>query len=397
MPGSARAPIPAFALMNTVTMAAAGVYLVVRMNFVFALSPVALTVVAVVGAASVLLAATMALAEKDVRRILAYSTISQFGFMYLAVGIGAFTGAVFHLVTHALFKALLILAAGSAIKATGGEADITKMGGLKRRMPITAWSFLIAGVALAGIAPASGFFSQQAIMGDLFERGHWLLWVCGFAGVGMTSFYIFRAAGSIFFGDTRMPKVKFKRTAEPELSMVVPMMLLMTLVAFGGIVGVPRCLGGSDMISSWLGGLIPSEMSRAPGDGSCGTWIVLAAVTLLWSAHFAVLGWLIYAQKRDWPERVARRIRPIATLVSRRFYVDEFYDLAIVRPLGWLAKGFVSRGIDRTVVDGIIVDGTARSVGLMASLVQATQTGTLHHYMLYFLIGAIVIIALVAL
>jgi len=394
---SASAPTPAFALMNTVTIAALGVYLIVRLNFIFALSHTALVVVAVVGAVSAIAAAAMAIAEKDIRRIMAFSTTSQFGMMYMALGIGAFIGATFHLVAHAIFKCLLILAAGSAIKAASGETDIMAMGGLKRRMPVTGWAFVIAAASLAGIAPLCGFFSMQSILGETFESGHAILWICGFVTLGLSAFYAFRAAGAIFFGESSLSAAKYKRVTEPPMSMVLASMILITFTLAFGFVGVPLCIKGSDWIGVWLGGIIPSEVGRAMAEGACGTWIVLAAVTLLWSAHFAVLGWLIYAQKRDWPARVARRIRPISRLVSRGFYFEEIYSLLFAGPIEWFSRVIVRQGMDRTAIDGIAAGGVARGLGLAAALAQAAQTGVLYHYMLYFLIGAIVIIALVAL
>ncbi|MFH1829378.1 MAG: NADH-quinone oxidoreductase subunit L [Pseudomonadota bacterium] len=397
LPDAMVGPTPVSALIHAATMVAAGVYMVVRLNYIFALSPIALEIVAVVGASTALVAAMMGLAATDLKKILAYSTISQLGYMFLAVGVGAFSAAIFHLMTHAFFKALLFVAAGSAIKALGGEYDIRKMGGLKKRMPITTWAFVIGAAALAGIAPASGFFSKDAILWQTFERGHGLLWTCGFIGVGLTAFYIFRAAGSVFFGEPKVSLEKFKKITEPCMSMLVPIMILISLAAFAGFVGVSPCLGGEDHIGFWLGGLIPFEMSRAPTEASCGTQVVLVVLTLLWSLHFSVLGWLIYAQKRDWPERVAKKLRPLSTLVSHRFYIDEIYDLIVVRPLMWVSKHIVWKGFDSTVVDGIAVEGTSRTIGLMSALVSSAQTGILQHYLLYFLIGAVLIIGLVAL
>jgi NADH-quinone oxidoreductase subunit L len=397
LPDAMVGPTPVSALIHSSTMVAAGVYMVVRLNFIFAQSSVALEIIAVVGAATALMAAVMGLAATDLKKILAYSTISQLGYMFLAAGVGAFSTAIFHLMTHAFFKTLLFLAAGSAIKALAGEADIRKMGGLKKRMPITTWAFVIGAAALAAIAPVSGFFSKDAILWQTFERGHTVLWVCGFIGVGLTAFYIFRAAGSVFFGEPNVSLEKFKKITEPCMSMIVPIMLLITLTAFAGFLGVSPCFGGIDRMGSWLGQLIPLEVSRAPGESSCGVEIVLIAVTLLWSVHFSVLGWLIYAQKRDWPEKIARKLRPLSTLISRRFFVDEMYDLVIVKPLMWISRRIVWKGFDETAVDGIAVEGTSRTIGLVSTLVSSAQTGILQHYLLYFLIGAVLIIGLVAL
>jgi len=397
LPDAMVGPTPVSALIHAATMVAAGVYMIVRLNFVFALSATALEVIAVIGAATALLGAVLGLAENDLKRILAYSTISQLGYMFIAVGVGAFSASIFHLIAHAFFKALLFLAAGCAIKALGGETDIRRMGGLKDRMPISAWTFVIAAVALAGIAPTSGFFSKEAILWQAFERGYTALWAAGFLGVGLTAFYIFRAAASVFFGEPTFSLEKYKRISEPSISMVVPAMILASIVALGGFVGLPECFGGTNLIGAWLGRIVPSEMSRMPGEESCGTRIVLSVITLLWSIHFCVLGWLIYAQKRDWPERIARKLGPVARLVSRKFYVDEIYDRALVRPLQWFSRRIIWRGMDQTVVDGIGVEGTQRAVGLMSALLSSAQTGILQHYLLYFLIGVVLIVALIAL
>jgi NADH-quinone oxidoreductase subunit L len=397
LPDAMAGPTPVSALIHAATMVAAGVYMVARLNFIFALSATALEVIAVIGAATALLGAVLGLAENDLKRILAYSTISQLGYMFIAIGVGAFGASIFHLITHAFFKALLFLAAGCAIKALGGETDIRRMGGLKDRMPISAWTFVIAAVALAGIAPTSGFFSKDAILWQAFERGHTALWAAGFLGVGLTAFYIFRAAASVFFGEPTFSLEKYKRISEPSISMVVPTMVMASVVALGGFVGLPNCLGGSDHIGRWLGNIVPSEISRMPGEGSCGTKIVLGVITLLWSIHFSVLGWLIYAQKRDWPEKIARKLGPVARLVSHKFYVDEVYDRAVVVPIRWFSRRILWRGIDQTVVDGIGVEGTERAVGLVSALVSSAQTGILQHYLLYFLIGVVLIVALIAL
>jgi len=397
LPDAMAGPTPVSALIHSATMVAAGVYVIIRLNFVIALSPTALEVIAVIGAATALTGAVLGVAENDLKKILAYSTISQMGYMFMAAGVGAFVAAMFHLMTHAFFKSLLFLSAGNAIKAMDGETDIRAMGGLKRRMPVSAWSFVIGAVALAGIAPASGFFSKHAIMWQAFERGHSLLWASAFLGVGLTAFYIFRAAGSVFFGEPGIPLDRFKRITEPSLSMIVPTMIFASAVLVGGLIGVPQCLGGSDHIGRWLSQVVPSEMSRAPGESTCGTEIVLAVLTLLWSIHFSVLGWLIYAQKRDWPERIARKLGPVATLVSRKFYVDEIYDRGVARPILWFSRRILLRGIDETAIDGIAVEGTSRAVGLFAALVSSAQTGILQHYLLYFLIGVVLIVGLVAL
>jgi NADH-quinone oxidoreductase subunit L len=397
LPDAMVAPTPVSALIHAATMVAAGVYLVVRMNFLVVLSPFAMEIMAITGAASALIAAVMGLAETDLKRILAYSTISQLGLMYLAVGLGAFTASIFHLVAHGFFKALLFLAAGSAIMALGGEQDVRNMGGLARRMPVTAWGFVIGAAALAGIIPTIGFFSKELILWQSWERGHYFLWVAGFLGSGLSALYIFRAVGLAFFGETHVPIERFKKATEPVFSMIVPIMLLSTAVMLGGLLGVPASFGGEERLITWLGALIPTELSHAPTESSRGTEIVLAAATLLWSAHFAVLGWLVYAQRRDWARRMALRMGWAARLVARRFYLDEFYDRALVRPLFWIGRHVLRRWIDEGVLGGVVISGSGRAVGFAAEAASAAESGVLQHYLVMALVGAVILIALLTL
>lgn len=247
LPDAMAGPTPVSALIHAATMVTAGVYMVVRLNFIFALSPFALITVATVGAITAIYAATMGLTQTDIKKILAYSTISQLGYMFLAAGLGAFSVAIFHLITHAFFKALLFLSAGSVIHALAGEQDIRNMGGLRYRMPITCWTFVIAAAAIAGIAPFSGFFSKDAILWQAFEREHYFLWGIGFTAAGMTAFYIFRAVGMVFFGASNIPLEKLKKVHESSYSMVMPMMVLAFLSLTGGLIGVPEFLGGSNL------------------------------------------------------------------------------------------------------------------------------------------------------
>lgn len=397
LPDAMAGPTPVSALIHAATMVAAGVYMVVRLNFIFALSPLALGAMATTGAVTAIYAATMALAACDIKKVLAYSTISQLGYMYLAAGLGAFSVAIFHLVAHGIFKALLFLAAGSAIHALGGEKDIRKMGGLKDKMPVTAWTFLVAAASLAGIFPLSGFFSKDACLWQAYQRGEFVLWLCGFVAAGLTAFYVFRIAGRVFFGETDIPLDRFKKITESPISMVVPMMVLATLTVLVGLIGVPEVLGGSNRLGLWLGGLIPYEISRAPAEESRAAEIILMVVTVLWSAHFTILGWLIYAQKRDWPVIVSLRIRPLYKLVVNCCYVDKAYEIIFVRPLLWISENVLWRALDDAVLDGLAVGGSAKAVGILGRVASAAQTGVLQQYLLYFLIGAVIAVGYLAL
>jgi NADH-quinone oxidoreductase subunit L len=397
LPDAMAGPTPVSALIHAATMVTAGVYMVVRLNFIFALSPFALNVVATIGAVTAIYAATMGLTQTDIKKILAYSTISQLGYMFLAAGVGAFSGAIFHLVTHAFFKALLFLCAGSVIHALAGEQDIRNMGGLRYRMPVTCWTFVVAAAAIAGIAPFSGFFSKDAILWQAFERGQYLLWSIGFLGAGMTAFYIFRAVGMVFFGESNIPVERLKKVHESSSSMLIPMMILAFLAFAGGLIGVPEVLGGANRIGVWLTSLIAYEIGHAPDEGTHATETVLMVITLLWSLHFAVLGWVIYAQKREWPAVFAEKFGILYRLAANKYYVDEIYDFLFVRPINWISRRILWQAIDDTYIDGLAVHGTARSFGFWASVVSLAQTGALQQYLLYFLIGAVLIVGYLAL
>lgn len=397
LPDAMAGPTPVSALIHAATMVTAGVYMVVRLNFIFALSPLALQVVATIGAVTALYAATLGLTQTDIKKILAYSTISQLGYMFLAVGVGAFSAAIFHLVTHAFFKALLFLGAGCVIHAIGGEQDIRKMGGLRYRMPVTCWTFVIAAAAIAGIAPTSGFFSKDAILWQAFERGQYLLWAIGFVAAGMTAFYIFRAVGMIFFGETNIPLERLKKVHEAPSSMIVPIMVLCFLSLAGGLIGVPHVLGGTNWIGSWLYQLLAYEVGHAPSEATQATEVVIMVITLLWSLHFSVLGWVIYAQRREWPVTFAQKFGILYRLVANRYYIDEIYDFLLVRPINWLSTKILWQTLDDTYIDGLMVHGTARSIGFWASVVSLAQTGVLQQYLLYFLIGAALIVGYLAL
>jgi NADH-quinone oxidoreductase subunit L len=397
LPDAMAGPTPVSALIHAATMVTAGVYMVVRLNFIYALSPIALHIVAIVGAVTALYAATMGLTQTDIKKVLAYSTISQLGYMFLAAGVGAFSGAIFHLITHAFFKALLFLGAGSVIHAMAGEQDIRNFGGLRYRMPVTCWTFVIAATAIAGIAPASGFFSKDAILWQAYERGDFILWLIGFIAAGLTSFYIFRVVGATFFGETNVPLEKFKRVHESSYSMVVPMMILAFLSLFGGLMGVPQVLGGVNHIGTWLSKLIAYEIGHGPAEETSASEMVLMVITLLWSLHFAILGWVIYAQRRDWPVHVAKKFGFVYQLVINKYYIDELYALVIVRPLNWISAKILWQTVDDTFIDGLAVHGTARGVGFWASVMSLAQTGMLQQYLLYFLIGAVVVVGYLAL
>ena len=258
-------PTPVSALIHAATMVTAGVYMITRMNQIFQLAPVALGIVATIGAITAIYAASMGLVQNDIKRVLAYSTVSQLGYMFLALGVGAFSAGIFHLMTHAFFKALLFLGSGSVIHAMSGEQDMRKMGALWSKIPVTAWTFVIATIAISGIPPLAGFFSKDAILGASFDARP-LLWAVGLITAGMTAFYMFRLFNMTFFGQSRVPHEVEHHIHESPASMTVPLMILALLSVVGGWIGWPTALGGSDRFAHFLDPVIArhAEVVAAP-------------------------------------------------------------------------------------------------------------------------------------
>jgi len=397
LPDAMVGPTPVSALIHAATMVTAGVYMVVRLNFIFALSPIALNIIAYIGAITAIYAATMGLTQTDIKKILAYSTISQLGLMFLAVGVGAFTAAIFYLIMHAFFKALLFLCAGSVIHATGGEQDIRNLGGLRFRMPLTCWTFVIAAAALAGIAPTAGFFGKDAILWQTFQNERYLLWTMGFITTGITAFYIFRAVGMIFFGDTKIPVNTFKKIHESATSMMAPILVLTFLTVIGGFVGIPYALGGSNIIWDWLSTIIAYEIGTPIDETIPAAETIVMIITLLWSLHFSILGWVIYSQRREWPLHIAHKLGFIYKIVRNQYYIDKIYDYLFVKPVYWISKKILWRSVDEMYIDGMLVNGSARMVGFWANIISIAQTGQIQQYLLYFIIGVVVIVGYLAL
>src|ERR1700733_3444251 len=258
LPDAMEGPTPVSALIHAATMVTAGVYMIARTNAVFSMAPTALMVIAIVGCATSLFAATMGLVQNDIKRVLAYSTVSQLGYMFLACGVGAFTAGVFHLMTHAFFKACLFLGSGSVIHSLSGEQDMRKMGALWEKIPTTARTFVVASIAIAGIPPLAGFFSKDAILGHAFEHNK-ILWLIGFITAGMTAFYMFRLVNMTFFGTSRVDHEVEHHIHESPKSMTVPLMILAGLSIVGGWVGWPESLGGSDRFAHFLAPVIATH------------------------------------------------------------------------------------------------------------------------------------------
>src|SRR6202140_688727 len=299
LPDAMEGPTPVSALIHAATMVTAGVYMITRMNVVFQLAPVALGVVATVGAVTALYAATMGLVQNDIKRVLASSPISQLGYMFLALGVGAYTSGIFHLMTHAFFKALLCLGSGSVIHAMSGEQDMRKMGGLWGKIPKTAWTFVIAAVAISGIPPLAGFVSKDAILGAAFDARP-LLWVIGFITAGMTAFYMFRLVFLTFFGESRVPHDVEHHIHESPRSMTVPLMILALLSIVGGWIGWPESLGGSDHFAKFLDPVIARHaevIAAVPEATQRMAELELMGVSVLVALIGIGLAWFFYLRR----------------------------------------------------------------------------------------------------
>jgi NADH-quinone oxidoreductase subunit L len=368
LPDAMAGPTPVSALIHAATMVTAGVYMIARMHFLYDLSPAGLNVVATVGALTAFFAATIGLAQNDIKRVLAYSTVSQLGYMVLGAGVGAYGAAIFHLMTHAFFKACLFLGSGSVIHAMGGEQDMRKMGGLREKMPYTFWTFIIATLALAGVPPLAGFFSKDEILWKAFSGGHQVLWLIGFAGAGLTAFYMFRQVFMVFFGECRADHHTQEHLHESPPVMTYPLVVLAAGSVLAGFLGVPAALGGSNRFEHWL------EPVFAGGHGSAvhaeAHSLSLEYLLMLASVGIAALGvfvaYQVYYRKVVSPEVFSSAGGGVPyDLVYNKYYVDEIYQATFVRLtlfFSWLGSNF-----DRYVID-FIVDGMAKVTALVSWL-----------------------------
>ncbi len=420
LPDAMEGPTPVSALIHAATMVTAGVYMVTRTNAIYQLAPLAMGVVAVIGAATAIYAASMGIVQNDIKKVLAYSTISQLGYMFLACGVGAFTAGIFHLMTHAFFKGLLFLAAGSVIHALSGEQDMRKMGALAKKIPVTYWTMLIATLAIAGIFPFAGFLSKDLILGKAYERDFWL-WAIGYLTAGMTAFYMFRLVFLTFHGPSRVDHEVEHHIHESPKSMLIPLVILAALSITGGWVSWPEILGGNSRFIRFLEPVVAvphaARVEAAKGPSSHGGELLL----MLLSEGLVVLGvalaWYIYIKRTELAERAAKGFGGFYNLVYHKYYVDELYDAMFVnraKDLGLALGSFDSNIVDGLGVNGAawltrfvsqvsiwwdtwIVDGSvklgARIVWLLSYPVRLIQDGLVQSYMLVIVIGLIGVLA----
>ncbi len=386
LPDAMEGPTPVSALIHAATMVTAGVYMVARCSALYVLAPISLTTVAGVGAATAIFAASMGMAQFDIKRVLAYSTVSQLGYMFLACGVGAFVSGIFHLMTHAFFKALLFLGAGSVSHALSGELDMRKMGGLKKETPITYWTFMIATLAIAGIFPFAGFFSKDEILFYSLVDGHMLYWGIATAAAFITAFYMFRAVFMTFYGECRADPHVAKHIHESPYVMTVPLMILAVLSVVGGLVGFP-IIEGAHKFKEFLAPSITKLHVEV--HHSMAFEIIMMIFSMAVAAAGIFTAYRMYIVKPELPTRVAEKYPATYDLVYNKYYVDELYDATVVEPIK-AGSDFLWTGVDDKVVDGA-VNGSAGVVAWLSAHLRKLETGFLQNYALAILAGVVII------
>jgi len=398
LPDAMAGPTPVSALIHAATMVTAGVYLMARMSFLFVLSPAAMGVVAAVGAATAIFAATIALAQTDIKKVLAYSTVSQLGYMVLACGVGAFAAGIFHVMTHAFFKALLFLGAGSVIHAMSDEQDMRVMGGLRKKMPLTWATMAIGTVAIAGVPPLAGFVSKDEILYETFLGAHggfpWL-WLVGFVAAGLTAFYMMRLLVLTFLGKNRASQEVQSHIHESPATMTMPLVILAVLSVIGGFIGFPKAFGGGAWLQEWLAPVFAGGhgAAGAHGGGHHNTSLefTLAAVSTLVALTGLGLGYFVYTKRPQLAESARGWVGGLPhRLFAHKYYIDELYGKVIYRPLQKFADIVCFRWIDRGLIDGLMVSGSAVLALFGGSVLRLFQNGMVRFYAWIFVLGVAV-------
>jgi NADH-quinone oxidoreductase subunit L len=383
LPDAMAGPTPVSALIHAATMVTAGIYMIARSNALYSLAPLTLNIVAIIGAATALFAATIALRQNDIKKVLAYSTVSQLGYMFLALGSGAYVAAVFHVMTHAFFKALLFLGSGSVIHAMSGQQDIRFMGGLKGKLKITYLTFLIGCLAIAGIPPLSGFFSKDAILLAAFEHNK-ILYILGIITAGLTAFYMFRLLFITFFGNFRGTEEQRHHVHESPLAMTIPLIVLAVLSIIGGFVGVPEIfIHGGEKLAEFLSPVVPTSTH---GEVSHSTEYLLMGLTTAIAVVAILIAWARYKNYRE------ERPSAIGKAMENKWYVDEIYDAIIVKPLNKLGV-IANKYFERSGIDAI-VNGVGRLVNYGSRQMRWLQSGQVGSYVLLMVISMLLFFVL---
>jgi NADH-quinone oxidoreductase subunit L len=397
LPDAMEGPTPVSALIHAATMVTAGIFMVARCHPIFNQSQVALDVVTWTGGLTALFAATIALTQFDIKRVIAYSTISQLGYMFVGCGVGAYAAGIFHLFTHAFFKGLLFLCAGSVIHALSGEQDMRKMGGLAKKIKWTYITFLAASISISGIPPFAGFFSKDEILWKAFSSegaGHTVYYILAFAAF-LTAFYSFRVIFMTFHGECRADHEVAHHIHESPKNMLIPLIVLGVLSVVAGLVGVPEAIGGSNGFHHFMSGLFGAghEAAAEGGGEPAGLEVTMMLVSVIIGAAGIGTAWFMYVVKPDLPGKVARAFGPVYQLFYRKYYVDELYDALFVNPVKWASTHVFWNIVDVNIIDGFI--------NAMGSLVESTsrvlrrlQSGYYNHYALGMAFGVFVVVGL---
>ncbi|MGH9528326.1 MAG: NADH-quinone oxidoreductase subunit L, partial [Terriglobales bacterium] len=429
LPDAMEGPTPVSALIHAATMVTAGVYMISRSHVIFERAPTALTVVAIIGVLTALFAATIGVTQTDIKKVLAYSTISQLGYMFLACGVAAFSAGIFHLMTHAFFKGLLFLAAGSVIHGLGGEQDMRHMGGLRKKIPWTFWTMTAATFAIAGIPPFAGFFSKDEILWRAYQAS-WIYWVIGLFTAFLTSFYMFRLWFMTFFGEYRGDvEIAHGHVADDSWAgapaphghvgihesprvMLIPLIILAFLSITGGWIGVPGSLGGNNRFDQFLGPVFhvtvsdvstnhaspgevaPSEKQTEGPEPKTGpaTELIFTGISVAFAFAGLYLAWLLYLHRPQLPQQIARSLGGFYEAVLHKYYVDEFYATLFVKPLVGGSRAILWHGIDQGVIDAA-VDGSADGARDVSDTMRHMQSGNIRSYAGWIAVGASVLIA----
>jgi NADH-quinone oxidoreductase subunit L len=401
LPDAMAGPTPVSALIHAATMVTAGVYMVCRMSFLYAEAPGASALIAWTGGITALFAASVAIAQTDIKKVLAYSTVSQLGYMFLAAGCGAYSAAIFHLGTHAFFKALLFLGAGAVILAMHHEQDTDRMGGLRKRLRRTHAVFLVGVLAIAGFPPLSGFFSKDEVLLAAWSAeavpGHRWLWGIGLLTAAITAFYMFRLHFRTFAGESRVPaEVEHHGVHEPAATVLAPLYVLAFLSVVAGFAGLPQVYGDllgvpeSNSLANFLHDVVPAGAHHV----SHATELSLAGLAILAALLGTGVAWLLYVARPELPVRIRTGAAALHRLVANKYYVDEVYDALLVRPLIAISDRVLFRGVDAGLIDGFAVNGSAGSVRALADdALKYLQTGLTQGYLITMVAGAFAVLA----
>jgi len=408
LPDAMAGPTPVSALIHAATMVTAGVYFVARCNILFTMSPLAMHIIAVMGALTAFLAATIALTHNDIKKVLAYSTVSQLGYMFLGLGVGAYAAGLFHVLTHSFFKALLFMCSGCVIHAMSGEQDMRNMGGLRKKMPITFYTMVIATLAIVGFPGFSGFFSKDEILWKAFSspNGNFTLWLIGVIAAAMTAFYMFRLIFMTFFNECRASEEVRKHIHEAPKSMTIPLIILAFLSVVGGYIGIPAALGGSNIVEHFLAPVIglgdgklfhdATGTALIHGTKAAGhhfshmTEYILMAITIIIVFAGILTAYMMYIKKRTMPENLAGKLPFSYRVLLNKWYVDELYELLVINPLHSFSL-FLWKVADVIIIDGL-VNGTARFFMGCGSKLRHIQTGYVQRYAITFVAGTLAVI-----